>query len=565
MTSPAAATGQPLDCLLVHTPKMNNFYKPLGEFMWINYMPMGLLAIADWVNRHGHPTRVVHCGIEWIENPDFSIAEYAARLRPRVVGVSLHWHQQSYDVIETARKIKAAVPDAFLVLGGFTASFFHDELMRDYACVDGVIRGDGEVPMLELVRQIRQVRQVGQVGNLSDLSQVPNLTWRRVGQVGNLSSSPESSDAASRPLGEVVVNPLQYVGTRELVNQLNFSNMPLLEHYETYVHSISLPFVYVKNESKKANYYKYTIRSPMFTLCMGRGCPVDCSYCGGSRSSQLRISGRRSYFYRSIDKVIETILEAKRYGYETMHTCYDPEPRLQKYYVRLWREIRRRSIPIEWFFEGNALPSREMIDEFALTFPSPRSVLAISPETGSERVRRLNRGFYFSNQELLDTLEYIDRKGISMEVFFTYGIPFETEADIRETIRLRGEIARRFKHVQGMRALSIEIEPGAPWQLDPDKYGIRTTLRTFCDYYHAHSDGSEGTYTRLGYHIPDYFADGKVDERAFARRLQALKCKHFCFIHPNMRRYLKPWQARMLCRVSSLVQKLRRRRTRATS
>ena len=531
MTEGSGKEGR-MDCLLVHTPKMNNFYKPLGDFMFINYMPMGLPAIADWVNRHGHPTKIVHCGIEWIENPDFSIAEYAARHQPAVIGLCLHWHQQSYDAIEAARRIKAAVPNAFLVLGGFTASYFHEELVRDYDFVDGVIRGDGEAPMLALVEQV-----AGRGGGLSD---VPNLTWRRG--------------------GEMVVNPLSYVGTRELVNQLRFTNMPLLEHYETYVRYMGLPFIFVKNESPRANYWKYTIRSPMLPLCIGRGCPVDCSYCGGSASSQKIISGRRSYFYRSIDAIIESILEAKRYGYETMHTCYDPEPRQQKFYVRLWREIRRRGIEIEWFFEGNALPSREMIDEFALTFPGPKSVLAISAETGSERVRFANRGFYFSNAELLSTLEYIDRKGINMEVFFTYGIPHETEADLLETVKLRNEIARRFKHVKGMRALGIELEPGAPWQMDPEKYGIRTNLRTFRAFYQAHSDGSQGTYTRLGYHVPNYFPDGEVDEKAFTERIQALKCKHFCFIHPNMRRYGKPWQSRLLCRVSSLVQRLRRPR-----
>jgi radical SAM superfamily enzyme YgiQ (UPF0313 family) len=523
-----------LDCLFVHTPKMNNFYKPLGDFMWINYMPMGVLAIADWVNRHGHPAKIVHCGLEWIENPDFSIADYVARNRAPVIGITLHWHQQSYDVIEIARKIKAVAPEAFIVLGGFTASYFHDEIVRDYDFVDGVIRGDGEAPMLELVNQV--------VGGKRDFAGVPNLTWRRD--------------------GEVVANPLQYVGTRELVNQLCFTNMPLLEHYETYVRYISLPFIYAKNESPKANVRKYTIRSPMLCLCIGRGCPVDCSYCGGSRSSQLAISGRRSYFYRSIDKVIESVLEAKRYGHETMHTCYDPEPRMQKYYVRLWREIRRRGIQVEWFFEGNALPSREMIDEFALTFPGPKSVIAISPETGSERVRFANRGFYFSNAELLSALDYINRKGINMEVFFTYGIPHETEADVRETIKLRAEIARRFKHVKAMRALSIEIEPGAPWQINPERFGVRTLLRTFRDFYHAHRDPTEGTYTRLGYYIPNYFPDGEVDEKTFATRLQAIKCKHFCFIHPSARRYSRPWQGRLLCRVLMLARKFRRPRRR---
>jgi hypothetical protein len=30
-----------MDCLIIHTPKFNNYYKPFGEFIWVNYMPLG--------------------------------------------------------------------------------------------------------------------------------------------------------------------------------------------------------------------------------------------------------------------------------------------------------------------------------------------------------------------------------------------------------------------------------------------------------------------------------------------------------------------------------------------
>jgi len=54
--------------LLLHVPKFNNFYRPVGDFMWLNYMPMGLLAIADFLDRHGFEVEVVHLGVEWVEN-----------------------------------------------------------------------------------------------------------------------------------------------------------------------------------------------------------------------------------------------------------------------------------------------------------------------------------------------------------------------------------------------------------------------------------------------------------------------------------------------------------------
>ncbi len=57
--------------LFLHVPKFNNSYKPIGDFIWINYMPQGLFAIADYVQQHGFATEIVHVGVEWVENPLF--------------------------------------------------------------------------------------------------------------------------------------------------------------------------------------------------------------------------------------------------------------------------------------------------------------------------------------------------------------------------------------------------------------------------------------------------------------------------------------------------------------
>src|SRR3990172_4584498 len=91
-----------VDCLFLHVPKLRNYYRPIDQFTWINFLPMGLLALADLLQRNGIFTQVVHLGVEWIEDRDFSILEYIRRKSPRIVAFDLHWHQQSFDVIEVA-------------------------------------------------------------------------------------------------------------------------------------------------------------------------------------------------------------------------------------------------------------------------------------------------------------------------------------------------------------------------------------------------------------------------------------------------------------------------------
>ena len=160
----------PLDCLFLHVPKLKNYYRPIDQFIWINFLPMGLLGLADLLSRHQISTEVVHLGVEWIEDHHFSILDYLKEKNPKIVALDLHWHHQSYDVLEVARKVKEAFPSLYLLLGGFTASFFHEEILRNFDVVDGVIRGEAETPILELAQLVKRL-----VGSPSEIVHVPYM------------------------------------------------------------------------------------------------------------------------------------------------------------------------------------------------------------------------------------------------------------------------------------------------------------------------------------------------------------------------------------------------------
>src|SRR4030042_3154754 len=159
-----------MDCLFVHVPKFKNYYRPIGEYACSNSLPMGVLALADLLACEGYDTEVLHLGVEWIEDKGFSLIDYIAQKRPRVVALSLHWHPQSYDVLEQARMIKEAFPEIFIILGGLTASFYHREIMERFPWVDAIIRGEGEGPLLQLMEGLIKGGR---------LETIPNLTWRQ--------------------------------------------------------------------------------------------------------------------------------------------------------------------------------------------------------------------------------------------------------------------------------------------------------------------------------------------------------------------------------------------------
>ena len=68
-----------VDCLFLHVPKLTNYYRPIGQFIWINFLPMGLLALADLLHRHDFSTQVLHLGVEWIEDRTFRSSTISGR------------------------------------------------------------------------------------------------------------------------------------------------------------------------------------------------------------------------------------------------------------------------------------------------------------------------------------------------------------------------------------------------------------------------------------------------------------------------------------------------------
>lgn len=515
-----------VDCLFLHVPKLNNYYRPIGSFLWINFLPMGLLGLADLLQRNNLSAKIVHLGVEWIEDPRFSIVDYIRQKSPRIVAFDLHWHHQSYDVLEVAKKVKQAFPSVYVLLGGFTASLFHEEILRNFDEVDGVIRGEAEIPLLELAQAILQGEK--------DLFSIPNLTWRRNGRI--------------------LVNPLSYVASEEDLNRLSFTNFPLLQNYSTYIRYIGQPF-YVKGVSREKNFWMYSLKSPIYHLTLGRGCPVQCTWCSGNIPSQKTITGRKKVTYRGVEEVLQSIREALSYGYETFHICFDPYPKKPDYFLELFSRIREEKIKMECFFESFGLPTYAFIRSFKETFPGPKSLIGLSPDVGSDRLRKVHKGNAYTNRELMECLDRLKDHEVFCDLFFTMGVPFEREGDLEQTIRLQKEIRSRYPNVKGIRTFTIEMEPGSPWHLDPETFGVKTSLWNFMDFYQYHS-GQKNAFSSLGYWIPDYF-EGVKDGKEFERRLSQLKCRQFCFIHPDARKSSSPFWGRKLCGLSNLFWKAR--------
>jgi radical SAM superfamily enzyme YgiQ (UPF0313 family) len=489
------------DCLLVHVPKFQNRYRPLGNYTSTQWMALGIFALADAVRSAGCSVRILHAGLERMLDPRFTLASYLRAHPTPVVAFSIHFHQQLHDSLAAARRLKAALPDVFIVAGGLSATYFAEDMLRQFPAVDAVVAGEGERALAQLVAAIRQGRR--------DLSDVPNLLWRREGQI--------------------VRNAATYVASAEDLDALNFTDLSLLEHHDRFV---EMPKIATRLRLPPALRWKVSRvlsqkkRRIYHALPVGRGCTVNCCYCGGGVAAHRQLNHRIGALFRSPTRVLESMRQLKSFGYHGAYVSFDPRPRSDAYYQALFRLIREERIAFDLPFSAWAVPSREFIEQYAQTF-TPHSWIAISPETGSEELRRKVRGVYFSNDELLEALRTAERVGVRTEVFFSLGLPFETRKDFEETLRLRDRIAREFRHADAS-AFAVEAEPAAPWCLDPERYGIHLVRRTLSDFLTEQASPNYSSMSSLGYWRDLYLDEPVTDAADYARRVLATKCRHFC-------------------------------------
>jgi len=417
----------------------------------IKLLPLGLLAIADLLSKNKYEPLILNLALEKILDPYFDLTKFIIKNKFKIVLFDLHWHYQSYDVIQTIRNLKKDLRNLTLIVGGFTASFFFKEIMENCKEIDFIIRGDSEVPLLQLLAKLKNKEK--------NFGNIYNLIWRKKNKIVN--------------------NHNNYIISKKIIDRLCFTNFKLIHHYEKYIRLLS------------PGLGEYD-RIPKFYYVPGRGCSVTCSFCGGSCNSQKIINNRKDVILVNINSVIRDFKELKKYNIYTVNICFDPFPD-SRYYIRLFKEIKKNKIKIRMDFECFGLPTKLFINEFAKTFKNSSNI-TISPECGSDNVRLKNKGMYYTNDNLIQTLFYLISKKIKVYLSFTAGLAFEKREDVVKTLTLINFIRNKFKSIE-MHIGVVEIEPASPWYLHKEKYGIISNRNSFMDFYNVHKSESSIGYS----------------------------------------------------------------------
>ncbi|MCP5048598.1 MAG: cobalamin-binding protein, partial [bacterium] len=201
----------------------------------------GLLYIASYLRRNGVEA---YC---WWNNMNSDlpsllagIKTVMAKIRPRVVGVSMKWFPHIARVLEICKTVKTCDPSVEVVVGGNTGAYYKEDVIR-YEWIDYLVKGDGELPFLKIC---------------AGEGEIPNCLYKRDGKISE--------------------TPITYVHDVENNADYHFSH---LDH------------LFVSN--------KDPFLAPYFYINTGKGCAMQCLYCAGDRHTQKKVFNRPKPFLRS--------------------------------------------------------------------------------------------------------------------------------------------------------------------------------------------------------------------------------------------------------------------------
>lgn len=436
-----------IDLLLLHAPSVYDFrerailYGPVSDLIpsspVFEMYPLGFLTMVDYLEARGMEVRVVNLALRMMADPRFDVAAFLARVEARAVGIDLHWLPHAHGAIEVAKLVKQAHPRVPVIMGGLSATYFHEELIR-YPAVDYVLRGDSvEPPLHDLLLCL----QSGQAP-----CDVPNLTWKEGGalRVNPFTFVPDSLDY-------VDISPQRMV--RMAVRHRDLRSV--------------LPF---------DGWWQNPITA-VFTV---KGCAHACVTCGNARDACTLLSRRTNLIRRTPANLVRNMAEIAQVSRGPIFLVGDLRQAGDDYAREVLGLLRAADLGNEIVFELFAMPPAGYLEEI------DRSVrnwsLELSPESHDETVRRgQDETVFYTNAEL----EAIIRDALALrchrvDVFFMIGLPGQTRESVMDSVAYCESLFRLSDS-----RLSCFISPMGPF-LDPasrgfeepERYGYRLFART---------------------------------------------------------------------------------------
>ena len=448
------------DIAFIHPPSIYDFRKrnlkagPISDVVpstpVFEMYPMGFLSMLSYLVPRGYNARISNVASMMVMSDKFDPVKYLKSLDTEIYGIDLHWLPHVHGAISIARIIKEFNPDARVLLGGFSASYFSDDIMKTYPEIDYVLKGD--------FQEYSTMKLIDSVEKNIDLGTVPNLVYRD--EMRHVKHNPNSKE-----------NTVDNV----------FLNYKVLMRNAIKYHDVKghLP-------------YADWINNPESVTIIEHGCQFNCAFCGGSNFSYRNNFFPVSPVYRNPRTIAKEIELAREILGAPIFVAGDINLAGEKFYGNLFREIKELKADIPILTEYFKPPQKDYLNELSRSFGE--FSVEISPESSSENIRRIN-GREYSNESLEKSIADAKEAGCKkFDVYFTLGISGQGEKELEDDIEyatklMNHEKGSDMKVYSFISPLTPFIDPGSLIYEKPEKYGFHITARTIEEYYNLLDKG----------------------------------------------------------------------------